>query len=171
MVYHHMSSNRSQMFVKYLFPGGWSIIASVALVCSGLLGNAYAEQGRSDSMRFAPQDYSPYQSERSWVPQTREQATVPYNQPPPPVSVAPAPAPQTKRPYEMLSPSGRGYYPYGGGPGYGRGYPGGGYGGYPSFGSMWPGNGWGGMPWGGSQWRGGSPFNMFGGPGGMPFGW
>jgi len=173
MVYRHMPSNCRHMLIKHLFPGGWSTIAVVALVSSAFLGSAYAEEGRSDSMRFAPQDYSPYQSERSWLPQAREQATVPYNQSPPPVSVAPAP--QTKRPYEMLSPSGRGYYPYGAGPGYyGGGYPGRGYGGgYPSSGSMWPGSGWGSVPWGGSPWSSGSPFGMFGGPGGggFPFGW
>lgn len=170
MVHRHMLSNSSLM-LKHLSTGNGLTIIVVAFVCSGLLSNACAEEG-SDSMRFAPQNYSPYQADRSWAPQTREQVAVPYSQPPP---VSPAPAPQTKRPYEMLPPSGRGYYPYGGGPGYGGGYPGRGYGGgYPSPGGMWPGGGsWGSMPWGGSQWPGASPFSMFGGPGGggFPFGW
>lgn len=172
MMHRPMPSSSSRM-LKHLSPGNGLVIIIAAFVCSALLGNAYAEQGRGDSMRFAPHDYSPYQTERSWPPQTREQATVPYSQPPP---VSPAPVPQTRRSYEMLPPSGRGYYPYGGGPGYGGGYPGRGYGGgggYPSPGGMWPGSGsWGGMPWGGSSWPGATPFGMFGGPGGgFPFGW
>ena len=161
------------------------------IVLAVIATDLHAEQGSSNTLQFVPPNYSPYEGERSELPQSREQLLMPYTSQQPATE-----APQYRRPYAVLPPSGSGYgynsRPYYGGnypggysyPGYGSpsagwgnmpwggGYPGG-FGGSPWGVSPWGGSPWGGSPWGGSPWGGspwGNSFSFFGPSGGFPFG-